>query len=85
MSDNKNRKLFQELYKKVQVQVWVVGQEQPFTGAIHVDKTIRLSDHLNLNTQEFIILTGAEVGGRFLEALFVRKDNIVAITPVGEE
>ena len=86
MQEEKTRKLFRELYKQVRVKVWMVGLSQPFIGSIHVDKTIRLSDHLNLTNQEFIIITDVECDHNKQQAvLFLKKENIVAVTPIDEE
>ena len=75
-------KKIEDIFRKVAVEVRIVGEEEPVTGIVHVDKGLRLSDHLNRSAGGYLILTDALFEGEKREVLFLQKEQIKVIFPV---
>ena len=71
-----------DIFRKVAVELQIVGKEDPVTGTIHVEKGIRLSDHLNRDKTNYLIVTDALFEGQKREVIFVRKEHVKVIFPV---
>ena len=77
-------KKVEDIFRKITVEVRIVGIEHPVTGIVHIDKGLRLSDHLNRSSTEYLILTDALFEGQKREVLFVQKEQIQLIAPCNE-
>ncbi len=71
-----------DVFRKVSVELRIIGEEVPVTGIVHVEKGLRLSDHLNRGTTEYLIVTDVTFEGQKRDVLFVRKEQIKVILPV---
>ncbi len=75
-------KKVEDIFRKVPVELRIIGEEFPVTGIVHVEKGIRLSDHLNRGSTEYLIITDVMFEGQKRDVLFVRKEQIKVILPV---
>lgn len=74
-------KKLEDVFRKVSIELQLVGDKEPVTGIVHVEKGLRLSDHLNRGTSEFLIVTNVQFAGREQDVLFIRKEQIKVIFP----
>lgn len=72
-----------DIFRKVPVIIHVIGAKEPITGILHIDKGLRLSDHLNRTpTVKYLILTDAIYEGQNHGVLFVHTEQIKVVLPV---
>lgn len=78
-------KKIEDIFRKVSIEVQISGMENPVIGMVHVDKGLRLSDHLNNNPTEYLILTDVQCQGSPQEVLFIKTAQIITIMPISEQ
>lgn len=78
-------KKIEDIFRKVSVEVQISGMENPVIGMVHLDKGLRLSDYLNHNPTEYLILTDVQCQGAPREVLFIKQEQIITIMPIAEQ
>jgi len=77
-------KKIEDIFRKIAVEVRISGMKAPVTGVVHIDKGLRLSDYLNHNAMEYLIVTEVRIEGKNQDVLFIKKEQIVTIMPIIE-
>ena len=75
-------KKMQDVFRKVAVELQITGQAQALTGIVHVENGLRLSDHLNRDKTNYLIVTDVVFEEQKREVIFIRKEHIKVIFPV---
>ncbi len=78
-------KKIDDIFRKVRVEVRIAGIEAPLTGLVHIDKGLRLSDYLNHNAMEYLIVTDVQFQGKTNEVIFIKTEQISTIMPVNDK